>query len=234
MKILLIAATHGNELLGVKLYERLLKRRSVLLEHIDFLIGNPRAYANKSRYVEYDLNRAYRQAGGSYEHQRARQITEYIRVTKPEIVLDMHTTNCIQPPCLIVPNLEGEAKKRLLRSSHILNILQVEPMGDIATLGDSVVGYEVPSSQINAELLDAIAEDLQRFIDRSAPNRTKRLFKMQGKIYKRDVGPAQARTFVNFQMHTLGYVPIMTGENSYKRQTDYLGFKASAPEEITV
>lgn len=45
MKILLIAATHGNELLGIKLYERLLKKRSPLLEKIDFVIGNPKAYA---------------------------------------------------------------------------------------------------------------------------------------------------------------------------------------------
>lgn len=234
MKILIIAATHGNELLGIKLYERLLKRRSALLENIDFLIGNPRAYASKRRYTEYDLNRAYGQKGDSYEHQRARQIAAYIKATNPDIVLDMHTTTCIQPPCLIVPNLEGEAKKRLLRASHISHILQVEPMGDIATLSDSIIGYEVPNSQINAELLDAIAEDFQRFVDQSTPHLAKRVFKMQGKIYKRDVSPSQTKSFVNFEMHSLGYVPIMTGENSYKRQTDYLCFKASAPEEITV
>ena len=234
MKILLIAATHGNELLGVKLYERLLNQRSTLLESIDFLIGNPRAYAGKRRYTEYDLNRAYGQKGDSYEHQRARQIAAHIKATNPDIVLDMHTTSCVQPPCLIVPNLKGKAKKRLLRASHISNILQVKPMGDIATLSNSVVGYEVPNAQINSNLLDSVTEDLQRFLDQSAPHCAKRVFKMQGKIYKRDVSPARAKTFVNFEMHPLGYVPIMTGENSYKRQTDYLGFKASAPEEIKV
>ena len=42
------------------------------------------------------------------------------------------------------------------------------------------------------------------------------------------------KTFINFEPHALGYVPIMTGENSYKQNTNYLGFKAYAPEEITV
>lgn len=44
MKILIIAATHGNELLGIKLYERLLKRRATLLESVDFIIGNQTPY----------------------------------------------------------------------------------------------------------------------------------------------------------------------------------------------
>ena len=59
MRILIVAATHGNELLGIKLYERLLKQHSVLLESIDFVIGNPRAYAKSLRYIDKDLNRSY-------------------------------------------------------------------------------------------------------------------------------------------------------------------------------
>jgi hypothetical protein len=145
VKILMIAATHGNELLGIKLYQRLLQKRSPLLEHINFMIGNPRAFAAKKRYIDCDLNRSYGVNGQLYEQQRAAEIAAYISETKPDIVLDMHTTSCIQPNCLIVGNLDGAAKRRLLAASHITTILAVQPMNDVATLGNNVVGYEIPN-----------------------------------------------------------------------------------------
>lgn len=235
MKILIIAATHGNELLGIKLYERLLRTRSSLLEHTDFVIGNPRAYSAKKRYIAADLNRSYGTQGVTYEHQRAIEIQAYIAHTKPDIVLDMHTTNCAQPNCLIVHTLDGKMKLRYMRASHISTILQVQPMGDIAGLADNIIGYEVPNKAINSTLLDHIVGDMQRFVDSPTEEYAKkRLFRMQCKIYKQEVTAIQTKSFVNFEQHPLGYVPIMTGENSYKRDTDYLGFKASVPEEITV
>lgn len=230
----MIAATHGNELLGIKLYQRLLAQRSPLLNAIDFIVGNPRAYAEKLRYIDTDLNRSYGVEGAGYEVLQARKIHEYIQLTKPDIVLDMHTTNCVQPNCLIVHSLEGDMKKKFLRASHIDTILQVQPMGDIATVTDNVVGYEVPNKAITPILLDEITKDLENFVSNEEPCRAKKLYRMHGKIYKRDVPPQQAKSFVNFQQHELGFVPIMTGNNSYKKQTDYLGFKASVTEEIMV
>ncbi len=234
MKLLIIGATHGDELLGTKLYARLLEKRSPLLENIDFIIGNPRAYTAKKRFIECDLNRSYRSSGDAYEERRAREIHEYIALTEPDLIIDMHTTSCIQPNCLIVGGIDGDMRRRLLRASHIDTILRVQPMGDIATLGNNVVGYEIPNNHITPKLLDDIAADLQRFIDGSVADSRKLLYEMTDKIYKKDVSEAQAATFVNFELHPLGFVPIMTGENSYKKFTDYLGFRSPAPKEIKV
>lgn len=234
MKLLIIGATHGDELLGTKLYARLLQKRSPLLEHIDFIIGNPRAHTAKKRFMECDLNRSYQSNGDTYEERRAREIREHIALTKPDLVIDMHTTSCTQPNCLIVGGIDGDMRRRLLSASHIDTILQVQPMGDVATLGNNVVGYEIPNSHITPKLLDDIAADLGRFIDGNAANSRKLLYKMSDKIYKKDITEAQAATFVNFKLHPLGFVPIMTGENSYKKFTDYLGFRSPAPEEIEV
>ncbi len=235
MKLLVIGATHGNELLGTKLYARLLQKRSPLLEHIDFIIGNPRAYAQKVRYTEQDLNRSYQSNGDTYEEQRAHDIQHYISETKPDLVIDMHTTSCVQPNCIILGGITSDIQRKFLRASHINTVLQVQPMGDIATLGDNVVAYEVPNSHIDIHLLDAIAGDLERLVTGEGGYERKQLFKMSDKIYKRDITPEQARDFVNFELHTeLEFVPIMTGENSYKKFTDYLGFKSPAPEEIKV
>lgn len=234
MNILIIGATHGNELLGVKLYERLLRTRSPLLEHVSFLVGNPRAYTARKRYIETDLNRAYASMGTSYETQRAHFIRDYIEKTCPDLVIDMHTTTCEQPCCLIVDSLKGAAKQRFMRACHVKTILQVTSLNDILTVGNFVVGYEVPARDVTRELLDEIARDLERCIESEKQYKQKMVYKMQGKIYKREVSQEQVAQFVNFKMSQLGFVPVMIGENSYKRQTDYLGFKTTAPEKIEV
>ena len=65
--ILLIGASHGNELLGPKLFSHLLQHRKEVLEYVDMLIGNPRAFAARKRYIESDINRSYNTALDTYE-----------------------------------------------------------------------------------------------------------------------------------------------------------------------
>ena len=234
MRILLIGATHGNEVLGVQVYQELLEKRSEAIRSIDFIIGNPRAYVAGKRYIECDLNRSYGSFGDMYEQCRAREIEEYVKLTNPDIILDIHTTTCVQPSCLIVQNMKGEMKQKLLRASHIENLLQVQPMGDITTVSDNVVGYEISIHHINKRCIDSIVQDVERLVAGLEHTPHKRLFEMQDKIYANEVTSEQAKTFVNFKKHELGYVPILTGENSYKLQTDYIGYKATAKGKITV
>lgn len=233
MKVLIVAASHGNELLGIKVYEKLLRTRSPLLEHVDFIIGNPRAYAAKKRYIDTDLNRSYDSSSTGYEHMRAAEIREYVSRTRPDIVLDMHTTNCVQPSCLIVTNLDGTEKRRFLRASSIEKILKVAPMADITSLGDHVIGYEISNQHVATEV-DMVIADVARYVAGETGRSTKQLFDMQGKIYKSEIAESQVATLINFEPHELGFVPVLVGENSYKKQTDYLGFKTSLPEEITL
>ena len=54
IKILAIISTHGNELLGPNVLAYMLSKRSKLLEDIEFIIANPRAYAKNVRYTESD------------------------------------------------------------------------------------------------------------------------------------------------------------------------------------
>ena len=233
-KILIIGATHGNELLGTRFYSYLLRTRSELLESIDFIIGNPRAYSKRLRYVESDLNRSYNNGVKSYEERRASEICDYIKKTKPDIVLDMHTTNCVQPDTLIVSGIGGKVRQEVLRASYIDTVLIVDSLHDVASTGENVIGYEIPNTRINVSTFERISADLQRILNREIYSDRKKIYRITGKIYKKDVTTNQAKTFINFENNPLGFIPIMTGNNSYRKQTDYLGFKASTVEEITL
>ncbi len=79
-KILAIISTHGNELLGPNLLAYMLTKRSKLLEDMEFVMANPRAYIKDVRYTESDLNRSYGLGLDTYEGHRAKMIEERIRL----------------------------------------------------------------------------------------------------------------------------------------------------------
>jgi len=73
-KILFIAATHGNEPIGVDVLQRLEKTRT----NFDWIIGNPKALAQNTRCFEGDLNRSAPGDAASplYEKRRAKEILD--------------------------------------------------------------------------------------------------------------------------------------------------------------
>ena len=127
-KILAIISTHGNELLGPNVLAYMLAKRSKLLENIEFIIANPRAYAKNVRYTESDLNRSYGLSLDTYEGQRAKTIEERVRLLKPELVLDFHTTTAEQPDILITADKNNELVQRFINSSAVKDVLVVEPL----------------------------------------------------------------------------------------------------------
>ncbi|MFZ1547890.1 MAG: succinylglutamate desuccinylase/aspartoacylase family protein [Candidatus Nitrotoga sp.] len=234
MKILILAATHGNELLGPKLIEYMLRKHPSLFEYIEFIVANPRALAKRIRYTESDLNRSYGLGTDTYEQRRANDIEAHIKATQPDIVLDMHTTACVQPPIMIVGNITNATVRAYLRNCHISTVLQVKPLHDIATITPSIVAYEIMNRDVTTNVLEQICEDLNKFLNNKVEKKVINLYRMSDKIYKRDITAAQAKTFKNFEMNELGFIPIMTGNNSYKKQTDYLGFKSAEPIDLVL
>lgn len=232
LKILIIAATHGNEPIGPRFYSYLLSKRADLLENVELIIGNPRAFAKRVRYIESDLNRSYQIGKSTYEQRRANEIEEYVKFTKPDLVIDMHSTACIQPRIMIVRNLHSQMVKRFLRNCHVEKVLKVTTTNDSASITPHMIAYEVMNRDVNQSLFADIADDIDKFLADSINTSSKLTYQMTGKIYKSDVTKEQARTLVNFEMNPLGFIPIMTGNNSYKKQTDYLGFKAETQERV--
>jgi len=235
--ILVICAQHGNEKLGPLFKEYVKKHYPALFCLLDFMTGNPKALKMGVRFTDTDLNRSYGKASPkSYEERRASVITSYIRRTSPTLVLDMHTTTTTQPNILIVADTSDEVVTRYLRASHITHVLQVEPMNDLTTVSPHFVAYEVPNDALNETLYEQICRDILRFQKGQKGTPSKEVFRMSGKIMKKEVSEDVANTFVNFSYHPLGFYPILTGENSYRYSSSvpYFGFKANEKEIITL
>ena len=156
MRILAIISTHGNELLGPNLLAYMLAKRSKLLENMEFIMANPRAYAKNVRYTESDLNRSYGLGLDTYEGRRTKIIEERIRLLKPELVLDFHTTTTEQPDILITVDKDNEVVQRFINSSTVKDVLVVKPLNDITTVVSNFAAYEVPNSHLNDDLHEQI------------------------------------------------------------------------------
>lgn len=105
-RVLIVGATHGNELTGAWLLRRIQHSPTIAsrpsLDSVETVIGNPKAYAETRRFIDVDLNRQFREVGSrdghstGYEHQRAKALdAQYghgATPTSPDFVLDLHTT----------------------------------------------------------------------------------------------------------------------------------------------
>ena len=223
-KILAIISTHGNELLGPNVLAYMLSKRSKLLEDIEFIIANPRAYAKNVRYTESDLNRSYGLGLDTYEGRRAKVIEERIRLLKPELVLDFHTTTAEQPDILITADKNNEIVQRFISSSAVKDILVVDPLNDITTVVSNFVAYEVPNSHLNDNLYNQICTDIERYLDGKTVDQGRTFYKMVGKIL-----PEEEKNIVGLKNfvynNTLQAIPAFLGEEAYRRDGTYAGFR---------
>jgi|GEM_PF-219250 len=110
-KIGLVALTHGDEVIGlhifIKLLEKLASRKLKLDGELILVLGNRGAYLQNQRYVETDLNRSYGQnTGHLLEEKRAKVIKQALNAC--DYIIDIH--QCIEEtlhPFFILPFSEA-------------------------------------------------------------------------------------------------------------------------------
>lgn len=106
-RVLVVGATHGNELTGVWVTHRIERRPGLAkrpsLDDVITVIGNPEAYRDTRRFVHADLNRQFRveDLGDlslcGYEHQRAKVLHRSFGAgagdgQAADFVVDLHTS----------------------------------------------------------------------------------------------------------------------------------------------
>lgn len=228
MNILLLGSQHGNELLGQKIYKYIKKYEPSLLPHITYKVGNPRAHKQNIRYIDTDLNRSYNMQKQTYESRRAKYLLRYIRANDYDLILDLHTTTCIQQPCFITPNV-SKLHREFIASSHINTVVQMkQEIAKVSLIGvcEKAISVEVNKDEVTDEFLAKFCEDLQNYVNQNHLYTQNTLYIIDDFLLKTELPDSETKNLRNFQQSSQGFYPILVGENSYKKQTNYLGFKA--------
>lgn len=234
-KILLVGSQHGNEKLGDQLLSYITDNRPELLEHVDFIIGNPRAHRKNVRFTETDMNRSYGVGTTSYESRCANRIERHIRSNNYELILDLHTTTSIEPPCLIVDSI-NDINRRFLVACHIEHIVvMADELAKRSLIGrfENTVCIEVQADKVTAELLERLSDDLVAHNYGLKSHSVKKVYDVE-LLLKGELSEKEAKDLSNFEMSEHGFVPILVGGASYKRDTHYLGFKAHTINKINL
>ncbi len=112
MKIALVGGTHGNEPTGIEVMSLFRLSKKNFLNDYQCFWGNPKAFEEKKRYLDSDLNRAFgksSQAKG-YEARRAQELEREIRDTF-DFCIDLHTTTSNMGMTAILNNTHPTSQK---------------------------------------------------------------------------------------------------------------------------
>lgn len=164
-KLLLICSTHGNEKIGLETVEVLEKKG--LSEYFDYIIANPKALDENTRFSDRDLNRSYpgNKDSDMYEERRACEILEIAKAYK--YVIDMHEASSGINDFIIIP------RDRLCKEFPIelldldIALLWPEPKGPLGQFIENEVELEFGVKyREREEVIPLAVEIVEKFISR--------------------------------------------------------------------
>jgi len=241
-RVAIVGGNHGNELTGVYLvkkfqqYPHLIHRSS--FETLS-LLGNPKAIAARTRYIDTDLNRCFNEyqlsdaKTSSYEELRAREIQKILQPQDQQsvdVIMDLHTTTANMGLCIILGNCHPLLLNLAADLSAVNPLVKVyiheQPKGSgflrsLCDLGFSIEVGAVPQGVLNAELFQQTENLIYSILDyletynqgKNLPkNHTLTVYKLIGFVdYPRnEVGEIQA--MIHPQLHLKDYQPLHPGD----------------------
>jgi len=236
---ILVAWQHTNEELAPLLLDRLLTARRDLLEHVDYICGNPKTAATDRMkgFLETDLNRSYLPPGGpqSYEDHRAEEILRLVAAGGYDYILDPHTSVTEVGNFIIISEkyLDDPEVRAMIAAAPLKRVIVMPE--DIARHTLIGAAHPVIVTEYNERLAETRGvEDLLKLLDGLVAGKPlheafeREFFFVDGTVPKtQDPGPA-AR---NFELVPDGYYPIFlgTGPRSYRedKTKTYVCFRAT-------
>lgn len=230
--ILFIGGTHGHEPIGSTILKKISARRN----DFDWIVGNPKALAQNTRFYETDLNRSAPGLKNStvYEERRAAEIIE--RSKQYTYTIDLHGSQRNNGVFLIVTNITIE-NLRLASLFSIDKIVlwpssaakeQQGPMSEFFPCGIEIECGEKNDPNIYQKLEQKIVDFLDNYTDRELTDwkselATRSIYKMYGSLKNSEC--KNKNDLKEFTPTTVGgeqFCPLFVGSYTY---SDLLCYK---------
>ena len=231
--MIIVAGIHGNEYQPVEILEK---------NKIPFVLGNPRAYQMKKRFVEQDLNGCFGTKNENYESVRARRLLKII--PKNERVIDFHTFSATSEPFVVIvdsPPVSPSARRggrseagiTLLGLAKTTGIKRVVYMKHNIKKGHALINYRngisVELGHHDSKMIEKRLIKVLKSITKGKPHKIN-LYEVYGKIPaspKPKRGEKEKDDYINFKSNG-EFIPILAGEKAY----NFGGLKAREKRDI--
>ena len=142
-KILLIAATHGDERIGLEVAKQLEDRS--LGKYFDVLIANPEALKQNKRFIDVDLNRSYPGNINSPKREERLAAENLLIARDYKYVIDIHEASQGKDDFIIIPRdkIGNIFPVYLLGLERIL--LWPDPFGPLGSILENTIELEFGS-----------------------------------------------------------------------------------------
>ncbi len=232
--ILIVGSQHGNELLGIRLYEYLTEISPGLLSKVEYYCANPLAFSRDKRFIESDMNRSYGPDSTGYEARRAQMLADMIRVGNYGYIIDCHTTTTEVGACFIVKARNATVDAVINAVPEVSNIVLMKTdIADLSLLGvsDAVVAIEVNEKFATEEsILDILLRMIERLSNGETVAPVKRaIYRVNKFIDPKE--PVNEADLQNFKSHN-GRYPVLCGGDAKKRT--YKGFWATKQASVLI
>lgn len=219
-KILIIAATHGNERIGVQVIKKLQAKK--LDKYFDYLIANPKALQEKREFIDVNLNRVYpgKKDSQLYEERVAYENMKIAR--RYRYIIDIHEASKGKDDFIIIPR---EEISRLFPVEFIdlkKIILWPDPKGPISQILENAIEIEFGMAQRKrAEAIAKMEKIIANFITKTELTEydnsirlKKEIYFAYGKLMKKDFSGEMndLRDFQKAKIKREVFYPLLVGQ----------------------
>lgn len=230
-KVTVVCCLHGNEKIGVKIYDYFVNKLTKMA-NFQTLLTNTEAIKENKRYIDTDLNRSFPgKKDGNYEERLAIEILN--NISKDDYIIDVHSTVANMEIVAIVSSLSPEVRK-LINLTSIKNIVVMKPeivvtslIGNCPKSISIEASREIESEMI--EIIDRMVDNLQS--DKTNDKLARDVYFVNDLIQSGIVLPDNIVNYkkINTQLGVL--YPVFYGEKNYEK---YKGFFADKKEIIYI
>lgn len=200
-----ITGLHGNELNPVI---------ALANANIPQIIANPKALAERKRFINVDMNKSFGAEGKEYEYKRCKEVLSLIN--PDDYVIDFHTTSANTEPFAIVVD------KKMIDFAMTTGLKHIVYMKFNIKEGRALINH---CNGISVEVGDhegqeSVVKTLEII------KQVQKGKKHQAKVYQVFGTIEEPGEYINFEKHKDGFIPVLAGSNAYK----FYGLKAELIE----
>ncbi len=212
--ILFVAATHGDEKIGVEILKKINKKLD-----FNWLIANKKAFSRNKRFIDVDLNRIMpgKKYSRYYEKKRAYELNKILKNYK--YIIDIHETVSNTGIFTIITK-PTKKNMRLANSLPINNIVIWEsgkkrncgPITEYVNCGLEIECGPKNSKKIKKELENIIIKILKKYKNENKKN----IFEVYGNLKKKNIQTKKIKDFKKTTINGETFYPLLVGQYSDK------------------